>query len=57
MLLPDGTGNGVGMTFSGTLTDGSTFSGKMKNNIGAGYSELDGFGFINAQAAVAAPAP
>ncbi len=57
VLLPDGTGNGVGMTFSGTLTDGSTFSGNMKNNIGAGYSVLDGFGFINAQAAVAAPAP
>ena len=29
----------------------------MKNNISAGYSVQDGFGFINAQAAVAAPAP
>ena len=50
--LPSGTVTSNGMTFSGTLSDGSTFSGRMKNNIGAGYSPLDGFGFINAQTAV-----
>ena len=52
VLLPQGTGNGVGMTFSGTLTDGSTFSGTLNNRIGAGWSVLDGFGFINAQTAI-----
>ena len=57
VLIPDGTGNGTGMTFSGTLTDGSTFSGAMKNNVGAGWSKTEGYGFINAQAAVSAPAP
>ncbi len=57
VLLPEGTGNGNGMSFSGTMTDGTAFTGTMKNNIGAGYSKLDGYGFINAQAAVAAPAP
>ena len=57
VLLPEGTGTGTGMSFSGTMTDGTAFSGTLKNNIGAGYSKLDGFGFINAQAAVAAPAP
>jgi hypothetical protein len=50
-ILPDGT-SGLGMTFSGTTADGGTFSGRIKNNLGTGYSLLDGFGFINAQAAV-----
>jgi hypothetical protein len=47
-----------GMTFSGTVTDGSTvypFSGRLSNRIGSGYSVLDGYGLINAQAAVNAP--
>ena len=52
VLLPEGIGNGTGMTFSGTMTDGSPFTGTFKNNIGSGYSVLDGFGFVNAQAAV-----
>ncbi len=46
-----------GITFTGTLADGSTFSGTVANPIGAGYSFLDGFGFINAQSAVAQPIP
>jgi hypothetical protein len=50
-ILPDGT-TGTGMTFSGTTADGGTFSGVIKNNIGSGYSLLDGYGFINAQTAV-----
>ena len=50
-ILPDGT-TGTGMTFSGTTADGGTFSGVIQNNIGAGYSLLDGYGFINAQTAV-----
>ena len=41
-----------GMTFSGTTTGGGTFSGTLQNKNGAGYSETDGFGFINAEAAV-----
>jgi hypothetical protein len=50
-ILPDGT-SGTGMTFSGTTADGGTFSGVIRNNIGSGYSVLDGYGFINAQTAV-----
>lgn len=42
----------TGVRFSGTLTDGSTFSGVVQNKNGKGYSPLDGFGFINAQGAV-----
>ncbi len=41
-----------GMTFSGTTSNGGTFSGTIKNRIGAGYSPVDGFGLINAEAAV-----
>ena len=52
VLYPDGTLSTAGMTFSGTTADGGTFSGVIKNNIGSGYSPLDGYGFINAQTAV-----
>ena len=43
-----------GMTFSGTTSDGGTFTGVIKNRIGNGYSPVDGFGLINAEAAVKA---
>ena len=55
LLLPDGMAQTQGMTFSGTTSGGGTFSGTIKNKIGGGYSKLDGFGFINAEAAVQAP--
>ena len=48
------------MTFNGTIVDGATtypFNGRLKNKIGHGYSVLDGFGFINAEAATAATLP
>ena len=63
VLIPeDPLGNDVrpGMTFSGTVVDGGktyTFAGRLNNRVGRGYSPLDGFGFINAEAAVAAPVP
>jgi len=47
----------TGMAVSGVMSDNSTFSGVMVNRIGAGYSVLDGWGFINAEAAVNAPLP
>ncbi len=46
-----------GMTYSGTLQDGSTFTGTIKNRIGNGYSVTDGYGLINAEAAVNATLP
>ena len=55
LLLPDGMGTRRGMTFSGTTSGGGTFSGTINNKAGHGYSKLDGFGFINAEAAVHAP--
>ena len=52
LLLPDGQLIRRGMTFSGTTTGGGTFSGNLQNKHGAGYTAQDGFGFINAEAAV-----
>jgi len=57
VMLPSGTVISNGMAFSGTTTGGGTFSGTIKNQIGAGYSPVDGFGFINAEVAVQAPTP
>jgi hypothetical protein len=57
---PNGTNIQPGMTFSGTIVDGANtipFNGRIKNKIGHGYSVLDGFGFINAEAATAATLP
>lgn len=55
LLLPAGTVARSGMTFSGTTSSRGSFSGTINNQVGAGYSKLDGFGFINAEAAVTAP--
>jgi hypothetical protein len=57
---PSGNNVGPGMTFTGTVEDNGktySFNGRLTNRIGHGYSPLDGFGFINAEAAVAAPIP
>jgi hypothetical protein len=42
------------MTFSGMTSEGA-FNGVFRNKIGRGYSVLDGYGFINAEAAVNEP--
>lgn len=55
--IPAGTTAVGGIRFTGTLADGSIFSGVLANRIGSGYSFLDGFGFINAQNAVNQPLP
>jgi hypothetical protein len=57
VLIPEGTVIQDGIRFSGTLADGATFDGRMRNRLGAGFSQLDGFGFVNAEAAVNAPLP
>ena len=51
VLIPEGTVADGGMTFQ-AVTSGGTFSGKFTNQIGHGYTPLDGFGFLNAEAAV-----
>jgi hypothetical protein len=49
-----------GLAFSGVITDGGVdypFTGRMANKVGHGYSPLDGFGFVNAQAATTGTLP
>ena len=52
VILPEGTVNNTGMSFSGTTADGGTFSGVIKNNIGSGWAKTDGYGFVSAVTAV-----
>ena len=54
VLLPSGAVAAGGMVFEATLADGKTFTGTVQNRIGRGYSVQDGFGFVNAEAAVRA---
>lgn len=49
LLLPAGTIVRRGMTFKGTASDGGVFRGTINNELGAGYSKLDGFGIHQCQ--------
>jgi hypothetical protein len=63
VLIPEHGDNPVtlpGMTFSAVIADGTTdypVTGRIANNVGRGYSPLDGYGFINAENAVSASIP
>jgi hypothetical protein len=52
VVLPSGEIRAGGARFFGSYEDGTGFSGRFENAIGRGYSPLDGYGFINAEAAV-----
>jgi hypothetical protein len=52
VLIPSGRVVPGGARFFGTFQGGFPFSGEFHNLIGRGYSQLDGYGFINAEAAV-----
>jgi hypothetical protein len=54
VLLPSGDLVPGGARFFGTYEDGSRFTGEFFNLIGRGYTTVDGYGFINAEAAVKA---
>lgn len=41
------------MSYRAVTSDGRVLTGVMRNRIGAGWTAVDGFGYINAQAAVA----
>ena len=63
VLIPEYADNPVvlpGMAFRAIVTDGGvdyTFDGRLTNKVGHGYSVLDGFGFLNAEAAVTGTLP
>ncbi len=50
--IPTGKVLPGGASFFGTFQGGAGFKGEFFNLIGKGYSRLDGYGFINAEAAV-----
>jgi hypothetical protein len=54
VLIPSGEVVRSGARFFGTYEDGSRFSGEFFNLIGRGWTDVDGYGFINAEAAVKA---
>jgi hypothetical protein len=54
VLIPSGQIVRGGATFFGRFEGGNTFRGQFENLIGRGYSPLDGYGFVNAEAAVKA---
>lgn len=54
-LLPEGLSTRRGMTFSGTTSGGGTFQGTINNDVSVGWGKTDGYGFINAEAALRAP--
>ena len=52
VVHPSGDVIHSGLTFTATRANGTTFTGQLHNRVGAGYTKVDGFGVINAQAAV-----
>ena len=54
VLIPSGDLALGGASFFGSFSGGREFQGRFFNLIGKGYSQLDGFGFVNAEAAVKA---
>ena len=54
VLIPSGKLVPGGARFFGKFEGGYPFSGEFFNLIGRGYSQLDGYGFVNAEAAVKA---
>jgi hypothetical protein len=54
VLIPSGALASGGAAFFGNFQGGVPFQGRFFNLIGKGYSQLDGFGFVNAEAAIKA---
>ena len=52
IFLPQGTGDSDGMVFVGELINGQKITGSISNDLGSGFSPVDGYGVINAQEAV-----
>lgn len=52
VLLPSGLRVPVGLAFEATRADGRRVYGLMRNDLGRGFTALDGFGLVDAEAAV-----
>ena len=55
VLFPEGATVGPGMSYRAVTSTGRVLTGVMRNTIGAGWTAVDGFGYVNAQAAVGRP--
>lgn len=55
VLFPEGTVARGGLTYRAVTSTGRVLTGTLRNRIGAGFSPVDGFGYINAEAAVGGP--
>jgi len=51
-LFPAGLTVGPGLIYTATTSTGRKLVGALRNDVGAGWTALDGFGYINAQEAV-----
>jgi hypothetical protein len=51
--LPSGATVGAGLVYTARTSTGRTLVGTLRNRIGAGWTPIDGHGFVNAQEAVA----
>ena len=55
MLFPKDTVAGPGMSYRAITSTDRLLTGPLRNRPGAGCTAVDGFGYINAQAAVGSP--
>ena len=52
VLFPEDNLTGGGLTYRAVTSTGRVLTGTLRNRIGAGWTPVDGFGYINAEAAV-----
>jgi len=52
LLFPQGDVVGPGLRYRAVTSTGRVLAGTLRNRIGAGWTAVDGFGYINAEAAV-----
>jgi len=52
LLFPQGDVVGPGLSYRAVTSTGRVLTGTLRNRIGAGWTAVDGFGYINAEAAV-----
>jgi hypothetical protein len=52
VTYPSGDPVGLGMLFTARTTSGRTIVGALRNQVGAGWTPVDGYGYVDAQKAV-----
>jgi hypothetical protein len=52
LLFPEGVVVGPGMSYRAVTSTGRVLTGVLRNRVGSGWTAVDGFGYINARAAV-----